>query len=78
MSKWISVEDKLPDVDKNKYDHESVYVIATNGKVARPMIYERARVRGKRVYRWKWCWDKIYDYSDITHWMPLPEPPKEA
>lgn len=77
MSKWISVKDRMPNVNKTEYDYESVYVIATNGKVVRPMIYERACVRGKRVYRWKWCGDKVYDYSDITHWMKLPEPPED-
>ena len=40
--------------------------------------YEREVVRGKAVERWKWMWDRIYDKPEaITHWMPLPEPPKE-
>lgn len=74
---WINVKDRPPDVNKTKSGYEHVYVIATNGRVVRPMIYERACVRTKAVYRWKWCWDRIYDDNDITHWMPLPEPPKE-
>ena len=25
-----------------------------------------------------WCWDLVVRYtSEFTHWMPLPEPPKE-
>ena len=75
-SKWISVKDGLPNVDKTKNQSEAVMVLATNGKVTRAMYYERAVRYGKTVYRWKWCWDAIYEKDDITHWMPLPEPPK--
>jgi hypothetical protein len=35
-------------------------------------IYERATVRDKIVYRWKYPWDRISD-EKITHWRYLPE-----
>ena len=73
---WISVEDRLPDVHKTKSGYENAVVIATNGKVVRVMIYERACIYGKTKYRWKWMWDTIYHGNDITHWMPLPAPPE--
>lgn len=74
---WISVEEQLPDTNKSASGYEQVTVIATDGKRVRPMIYERACVRGKTKYRWKWIWDKIYDGNPITYWMPLPELPEE-
>lgn len=74
---WISVKEQLPDVNMTASGYEQVTVIATDGKRVRPMIYERACVREKIKYRWKWIWDKIYDGNPITHWMPLPELPKE-
>ena len=74
--RWIPVTERLPDVTSNKSGYEQVYVIATDGKHVRPMIYERACPRGKTVYRWKWIWDRIYDGNPITHWMSLPKPPK--
>lgn len=76
MKDWISVKDRLPDVNQTKSGYESLTVIATDGKSVRPMIYERACVKSKVKFRWKWMWDRIYDGKDIIAWMPLPEPPK--
>lgn len=73
---WVSVTERLPEVDTIRAGYEEITVIATNGKFVRPMIYERATVRGKVVRRWKWIWDRIYNGPPVTHWMPLPKPPK--
>ena len=77
VPEWISVEEQLPDTNKSASGYEQVTVIATDGKRVRPMIYERACVRGKTKYRWKWIWDKIYDGNPITYWTSLPELPEE-
>lgn len=74
---WISVEKRLPDVNKSASNYEEVMVIATDGKSVLPMIYERACIRGKNKYRWKWVWYVTYDQNPITYWMPLPKLPKE-
>ena len=73
---WIPVTDRLPEAGTRSNGWGDVTVIATNGKFVRPLIYERAIVGGKVVWRWKWPWDRIYDGNPVTHWMPLPEPPK--
>lgn len=76
MNEWISVKDRLPDVNRTKSGYERACVIATNGKSVLPMIYERACVKTKTKYRWKYVFDRIYGNNDIIAWMPLPEPPK--
>lgn len=72
MSEWISVEDRLPDISHEEYliwPHHDVnysceYIAYFDGN---NWIAE--------------CEDTYhyYDYKlkNITHWMPLPEPPKE-
>lgn len=71
---WISVKDGLPEIPGNGYAH--ITVIATDRKRAFPALYERAVLKKGTFYRWKYVWDKIYDGDDITHWMPLPDPPQ--
>ena len=68
MSEWISVEDGLPEND--------VEVLITDGDM----------VLGGCWLDWG-ChnglyWnthneEKFYALSEVTHWMPLPEPPTE-
>lgn len=76
VPQWISVKDRLPDVNRTGSGYETITVIATDGESVRPMIYERACIRGKTKYRWKWIWDRIYEGKPIIAWMPLPEAPK--
>lgn len=80
MRCWIPVTERLPNVDTTKsgYEYTTVIVACCGRKKSRPMVYERACVRGKIVYRWKWIRGRIYDGPPVTHWMPLPEPPKEV
>lgn len=74
MSEWISVEDRLPEVG------EEVFIYSPNG-LHTMGVWDTA-TRTKHY----WCIDMCaawgYDSyrekissSDITHWMPLPEPP---
>lgn len=73
-NEWVSVKDRLPTLPG--YDHCSVMVNTAykNNPKSCPMIYERSVVRGKRVERWKYYWDRIAD-EPPDYWMPLPEPP---
>lgn len=68
IQRWIPVEERLP-------DHFGVFVVA---------ISEPGRMRaGKdcadfdpfaKTWLPSMCWDRGYK---VTHWMPLPQPPKE-
>lgn len=79
IQKWISVEERLPEdigdylvVVKSKYAWETDYRVEVD--VAGYNPYEAAYIDG--------CWNTFNDWDEgegylhITHWMPLPEPPK--
>lgn len=66
VPKWISVVERLPE------DERSVLTVNGHGEI---------RIMGlwsKRGDEWTWLHNgRMMHYNDITHWMPLPEPPKE-
>jgi len=66
--KWISVKDELPGETKNTYQ---VVTIATK-KFNKDSNYPNQGIRSINqdwvVRKWP---------NNFTHWMPLPEPPKE-
>lgn len=78
-NQWVRTADRMPDIPggEKTWAHVSVIAARKGSKKSGPMIYERAVIRGKTVYRWKYVWDRIYDYNDIFAWMPYPEAPKE-
>lgn len=66
VPKWISVEERLPPREHN--------VLVVNGHG-----YVRMRAFWKKEGS-KWTWISNNGFSrenDITHWMPLPEPPEK-
>ena len=66
MSEWISVKDRLP--EPGRY----VACIAKRNPFSRfmPMV--------ARIEKNGWANLITEQYiSEVTHWMPLPEPPKE-
>jgi hypothetical protein len=72
MSEWISVKDRLP--AKNQK------VLASwAGEYVAELIYAYSET-SPRAYkngpRWEWQGRSVPMWN-ITHWMPLPEPPKE-
>lgn len=64
MSEWISVNDRMP-----KY---GVMVLVANGKHVMMAFTFR---ENNSVY---WSTEDGIILIDVTHWMPLPEPPKEV
>ena len=88
--KWISVKDGLPENEEDDvliYCREiEHYGLHKEKRKAYHAIYKGA-YDGDRWYT-NWCYGCKYiedanaEYPDeeiiVTHWMPLPEPPKEA
>lgn len=72
---WISVKDRLPDT------YKAVITYDKNGGVKENWLLKASPyVRGVKenwVLRASPCisWSQGYH---VTHWMPMPEPPKEA
>lgn len=70
QNEWISVEDGLPE--------DGCYITHTNangknkGVIAQKLV--TTTIRGNVVRRWEWN-GRISPWI-VTHWMPLPEPPK--
>jgi len=67
MTEWISVEDRLP----GKYDISLICLdtryIATAYRIRDPI--------GGNVY-WFYPGDNEAIKQEVTHWMPLPDPPE--
>lgn len=66
MAEWISVK-------KQKPNGNNAIVTTSDGVVG-----EAFRVGAE--YYWMedlWSWDRASPIYDITHWMPLPEPPED-
>lgn len=72
----IPVEERLPKLPDQDYCSVMVLTAYKRNPRSRPMIYERSLVRGGRVERWKYYWDRIADELP-DYWMPLLCPPKE-
>ena len=62
QSAWISVEERLPEINKE------VLVAWTDGVVG--------RARHINDESEKQTWDIYSSYEQMTHWQPLPEPPQ--
>lgn len=72
---WISVKDRLPEFDKR------VLALDASKEVA---ILRLHSVTGRKTadgdsISTDWYEQTSYDtyYENVTHWMPLPEPPKQ-
>ena len=73
--KWIPVTERLPEDDLPK--DSKVKNIKVLGFYKTSMGVPVVRTQTRQKWRWnhrdEWIWGKT---DPITHWMPLPEPPK--
>ena len=69
VPKWISVEDRLPE----SHDEKADCYLVTDGEFIWMAYY------ACKEWQFAECTDSPYviDWTDITHWMPLPELPEE-
>ena len=80
VMEWISVKDRLPD------DEREVLVIAHGWDGRLVYVGSHKRVESQKSWltgitsessEWSlWGWSYLKEPM-VTHWMPLPEPPKE-
>ena len=79
--KWISVKDRLP---KNKrrvlifVPENNVYGYDHERECVNVAVFDRGVDdcwNNKKPYDWKDS-HKTYFGQEVTHWMPLPKPPK--
>ena len=71
--KWISVEDRLPEDNLNVL----VYAIGDNENSVIAMTGYTHKMYGYNIEGWRSPWQYFFYEYKITHWMPLPEAPKE-
>lgn len=71
LPRWIPVTERLPELD------ELVLVIAS-GKPKENITLDGA-IELATLYSDGWCLETWPEWTgaNVTHWMPLPEPPKE-
>lgn len=75
ISGWISVEDRLPETD----DPVLVWYCNENGDFY-PTVGSYSKWFDTDKMYWSTDLDgneMVYPPVKITHWMPIPEPPKE-
>lgn len=78
---WISVNDRLPEVVSAKREYKTF--IKTSTRVLCVCVQKSGKTMVKEGYCvWhennpKAYWKIPGTIDTVTHWMPLPEPPKE-
>ena len=86
MSEWISVKDRLPEMEHGfamRQESECVLIVC-NDNVHVAHLCEKWCDRTQVVFEACDCDCRGHDMEqdeweldDVTHWMPLPEAPKE-
>ena len=74
VQEWISVKDRLP--DNKEYDWVLAQVVEDNGFMHIPTVMEYRQSKNdwfEETYGWL---SEHNGAFTVTHWMPLPEPPK--
>jgi len=72
--KWISVKDKMPDAGKDVL----VYINGDDPEI--DVSYHTFEVLHKENI-WHYGNQLMFEtswFQEVTHWMPLPEPPKDT
>ncbi len=80
MSEWISVEDRLPPKSDHKVT-KSVLVWSSKGVGCAVIVAQGVMDDGVNYPYKVTHWDESFSgqtlITPVTHWQPLPEPPKE-
>lgn len=80
VNQWTSVKDRLPELDQEVL----VYAVGKIDGFIGHHVYALCNRFVQRIFSsapghemWSLPWDYFHTDYEITHWMPLPEPPKE-
>lgn len=79
MSEWIKISERMPLENPLEGDYVAMDVLATDGFIVAMATCASGNPLTGNGYE-PWVAFTNYgdiDAEDITHWMPLPEPPKE-
>lgn len=77
MSEWISVKDRLPEIELGR----EFYGLATDGRFVFPAKFWLRRWLPEKDHK-DFAWESQHpiisgDVSRyVTHWMPIPDPPR--
>jgi hypothetical protein len=76
---WVSVEDGLPELDQTVLVYAAGKIDGFNGK----HVYALCSRYVQKIFPsspghevWSIPWQYFHTDYEITHWMPLPEPPE--
>ena len=73
-SQWVPVSERLPEL----YDNVIAAVLSRDGYGMPAYFVTMAETRKIKLGKYLTAYIPISEGEIITHWMPLPEPPKEA
>ena len=73
---WVSVKDRMPEERHGRFEGEmeSDFVLCCAKSEEETVIDIGYTVNGE----WECESGYVNDYCEVTHWMPLPEAPKEV
>ena len=66
QSEWISVDEMLPSADEIRDEY---------GELVPFLVVEKDTTQPFRAFFDGFAWGDGFVKLDVTHWMPLPEPP---
>ena len=66
VQEWLSVKDRLP-------EESGMYIVTANDGHAQRVSFVQWQKKNRM-----WNLTGARSYWRVTHWMPLPEPPKES
>lgn len=77
VQEWISVTERLPEQPPNRVDEQGrswftqdIDCIVYDGKIVFAAHYSFQN-------KFFWYSDTLHPLKNITHWMPMPEPPED-